>query len=468
MVVAAAVGTAVAIAIGTWFVRRTHSPESPELRVTPLTANTGIELHPSFSPDGTRVAYSSSADNGRHFGVYVKLIGPGDPVPVTKGVDRDFSPAWSPDGRWIAVLRDMGHEGAVLLIPASGGQSRELTRVIKTRSGDENCGMITAICGVPFRGSLLAWSVDGKFLFTSGRTTPELPMTIMRISVDTGEQQSVTSPSRDLAGDVGPAMSPDGRSLAFVRLKGSGIGDIYMASLSGEPPAAGHASQVTTEEADLSTPAWTPDGRELIFSSNRTGWRELWRVKAAPSPQPVRLAGVGENASDVAISPLGRHLVYGRVADNGTLWKIPINAGKGGKPVLVTATTARLTYPDYSPDGKRLAFQSARSGVNELWLCDADGSNSAQLTSFGSGASGMPRWSPDGHTIAFDRNLSGNWDVYTIRSDGGRPVRLTTDRANDVNPNWSRDGRWIYFFLAAHRPPRDLEDSRGWHRWRRR
>jgi len=183
-----------------------------ELRATPLTASTALEVHPSFSPDGTRVAYSSGGDDGEHFAIYVKLIGPGDPVQITKDQARDFSPAWSPDGRWIALLRDMGREAAILLIPASGGQPRELARVIKMR--DENCGRRELICGAGFRGSFLTWSPDGKYLFTSGRPEPASALTVIRISMETGEQQSVTSPPRGSGGDVGAAVSPDGRALA--------------------------------------------------------------------------------------------------------------------------------------------------------------------------------------------------------------------------------------------------------------
>lgn len=430
-------------ALATWLIWRNNTIDSADPRVTPLTGNPSVELHPSLSPDGTRVAYSSSSEDGRTFAIYVKLIGPGDPVQITKDRARDFSPAWSPDGRWIAVLRDVGREGAVLLIPASGGQHRELARVIKAPPGDENCGGL--VCGVEgFRGSLLSWSPDGKFLFTSGRPEPKSALAVMRISVETGEQQPVTSPPRGLASDVGPVVSPDGRALAFVRLR-SGVGDIYVVSLSGAIPATGQPRRVTSDGADLSAPVWTPDGRELIFSSNRGGRRELWRISASGSAKPVRLAGIGENASDVAISPVGRRLVYGRASYYGSLWKIPIERSKGGEPIRVTATTARITYPHYSPDGKRIAFQSGRSGVNEIWLCDADGSNSVQLTTFGKGASGSPRWSPDGRTIAFDSNVAANWDIYVIRSEGGRPLRLTTNQANDAIPNWSRDGRWIYF-----------------------
>ena len=203
--------------VATWLVRRNNTTDSAELRLTPLTANTGIEIQPSFSPDGTRVTYSSSGEDGKYFAVYVKLIGSGDPVQITKGQGRDFSPAWSPDGRWIAVLRDLGHDNAILLIPASGGQPRELARVIKAPPGDENCDLLRVlVCGVPFRGALLAWSPDGKFLFTSGRPDPKLALGVVRISVHTGEQQPVTSPPPGLVGDVG-AVSLAGRTHAGFR-----------------------------------------------------------------------------------------------------------------------------------------------------------------------------------------------------------------------------------------------------------
>ena len=90
-------------------------------------------------------------------------------------------------------------------------------------------------------------------------------------------------------------------------------------------------------------------------------------------------------------------------------------------------------------------FESNRSGVDEIWVCDADGSNAVPLTSFARGWSGSPRWSPDGRTIVFDSNVGGNWDIWTIHSDGGGLIRLTTSPADDVFPSWSRDGQWIYF-----------------------
>jgi Tol biopolymer transport system component len=103
--------------------------------------------------------------------------------------------------------------------------------------------------------------------------------------------------------------------------------------------------------------------------------------------------------------------------------------------------------PQFSPDGKRIAFASGRSsrpGNYEVWVCDSDGSGAVQLTSLGSG-SGMPRWSPDGERIAFDSGVHGQFEVYVIGANGGKPQRLTFNPSTDAVPSWSRDGKWVYF-----------------------
>jgi len=104
--------------------------------------------------------------------------------------------------------------------------------------------------------------------------------------------------------------------------------------------------------------------------------------------------------------------------------------------------------PQYSGDGKKIAFISERSGNPEVWLCDNDGSNARQISSFGGPQVTTPRWSPDSSRIAFDSNAEGEYDIWMISADGGRPQRMTTNPANDGNPSWSRDGRWIYFDSA--------------------
>lgn len=99
-----------------------------------------------------------------------------------------------------------------------------------------------------------------------------------------------------------------------------------------------------------------------------------------------------------------------------------------------------------SPDGKKIAFQSGRSGSYQIWLCDSDGQNLTQLTSVsGPFGAGTPRWSPDGRQIAFDVHAKGSGDVYVMDVEGGFPRPITAEPSEDVVPSWSRDGRWIYF-----------------------
>ena len=100
---------------------------------------------------------------------------------------------------------------------------------------------------------------------------------------------------------------------------------------------------------------------------------------------------------------------------------------------------------DFSPDGKKIAFGSDRTGSEEIWISASDGSNPVQLTSFGAPSTGTPKWSPDGKQIAFDSHKVGHSDIYVVNAEGGEPRRLTTEPFENNVPSWSRDGKWIYF-----------------------
>src|SRR5262249_21943645 len=102
----------------------------------------------------------------------------------------------------------------------------------------------------------------------------------------------------------------------------------------------------------------------------------------------------------------------------------------------------------FSPDGRKIAFMSNRTGPWEIWLCDSDGSNLVRLTSFGGPIVGGPRWSPDGRRITLfsTTGVSGEFQIYMMDAAGGSPKRLSRDDGHkDFRPAWSRDGRWIYF-----------------------
>ena len=119
----------------------------------------------------------------------------------------------------------------------------------------------------------------------------------------------------------------------------------------------------------------------------------------------------------------------------------------GEKAQLITSTSWDDT-PQFSPEGKWIAFSSERSGTPEIWVAGADGLNLRRLTFFDGQCAGTPRWSPDGKRIVFDaRPPASKPSICVVPASGGQPVRLTNIEG-DV-PSWSRDGAWIYFHSRA-------------------
>jgi Tol biopolymer transport system component len=114
--------------------------------------------------------------------------------------------------------------------------------------------------------------------------------------------------------------------------------------------------------------------------------------------------------------------------------------------VRILATSTREQYdPIISPNGRRIVFRSNRSGSDEIWVCDSDGSNAQQLTSFGGALTGTPRWSPDSKQIVFDSRAGGEANVYVIDANGGGAKKVETGTRMNSLPSWSHDGNWIYF-----------------------
>jgi Tol biopolymer transport system component len=139
-----------------------------------------------------------------------------------------------------------------------------------------------------------------------------------------------------------------------------------------------------------------------MFSSDRGGLPSLWRVPASGGP-PRRLVGIGEYAMSPSVSLRGGRLAYVYWKKDANIWRAPgpESPMKGDAPVKLIASTQNEDSPQFSPDGKRIAFSSDRSGSWEIWASASDGQNPIRLTNFGGSHAGTPRWSPDGKQIAF-------------------------------------------------------------------
>ncbi len=174
-------------------------------------------------------------------------------------------------------------------------------------------------------------------------------------------------------------------------------------------------------------------------------------ASGAGEPEPLPFTGEGIYPT---VSRSGNRLAYQNALCDTNIWRLSLSdpGVAAGAPSPFIASTRAEQSAQYSPDGKRIAFESERSGPTGIWVSDADGSNTVELFSRSGRFCWTPTWSPDGQHIAFNSNHEGNFDVYIIRASGGKPVRLTTNSADDGYPSWSRDGNWIYF--ASNRTPR--------------
>jgi eukaryotic-like serine/threonine-protein kinase len=418
-------------------------PQERELTPIPLTTYPGFEGNASFSPDGIQVAFSWCKNEGtptwhpeypNTCNIYGKQIGVEPPSRLTETRGRDFSPAWSPDGKWIAFVRLVSSTKlALLLIPQRGGQERVLLEQD-----------LTEFPPMPF-GSHLAWTPDSKWLActTPGREGWFLSL----VAVDSAEKRRLTKFSGPEYGDISPSISPDGRMLAFSRWQEQC--DLYSMRLSKQYFPAEEPVKLRSEEAPNLGAAWLPDGSGIVFASKWNGENGLWRTSASSRDRPRRLPFAPTFASEPAVSRQGNRLAYTVFRNDSNIWRVELTGPnrKPTVPVPVISSTRRDAEPACSPDSKKLAFTSDQSGAQEVWVSDLDGSNPHQITSVGGTSLGgtwvdLPQWSSDGQHLAVTIFEKNNVAIGVINANTGALRRLPGE---GKYPSWSPDGRWLYF-----------------------
>jgi len=422
-IVAAALVLIVAWA-ATWQLRRRELP--PHLvQVSPAR----YAVRASFSPDGNQVVFGSRGDQGNTWNIWLKIVGEAESRRLTAGPGGDLGPEWSPDGKQIAFVRKPpdGPRNVYLMSPLGGAERRLLD--------------------FPIAGAMLSWSPDGHWLAVEKARVPGETSSgsggIYLIPVEGGEPRPVTFP-KPPAYDGSPAFSPDGRALAYATCETDQWDpacDVWALPLGSEARPRGEARRLTRERLWIVGLTWTRDGRSIVWGSGVEG-DGLWRVRSDGSAPPGRIGPAGALASMPSAGRGQDRLAFVRYSQDGVIYRLEL----GGSAVPLIDSTSRDINAQYSPDGRRIAFASRRSGArNEIWLVDADGANPTRLTRGPGRFAGSPRWSPDGRTIAFDsRSQAGEWEVWTIGVDG-LGVHQVTHNASAHSPSFSRDGRWIYF-----------------------
>ncbi|HEX7361226.1 MAG TPA: winged helix-turn-helix domain-containing protein [Bryobacteraceae bacterium] len=417
------IAAAAAVVIGAmvlFFLRRTPQNREP-MTIVPFTAVPGPQSWPAFSPDGNRVAFGWTGGTGTCSHIYVKTVGAASQVELTHSGECDSSPSWSRNGRWIAFLRSQPASGLGLyVIAAVGGTARKIADV----NGP-----------VDYRP---AWTPDGKGLVVMDSEPPEVPPSLFRVAIDSGDKRRVTTADLSGTGDWCPAYSPNGRMLAYLHNTGSiRLSPLEVEHVDAHGMPSVLPKMIETGSFGFTSFDWSADGRFLI-ATDPSGLVRVALSGGSAEPLPF------PSGSEPAVAPHGSRMVYVRPYRDTDIFRVPGPRGSGSVSRLISSTRAE-SAPQYSADGRRIAFVSDRTGSEEIWVADSDGQNVRQVTSFEGPGVGSPRWSPDGKWIAFDSTASGNAGIYIVAPNGGQVRKITLADVSCVRPSWSHNGRWIYF-----------------------
>lgn len=420
-----AMGAAILLGAVALFSFHRTPPRQAPMTIVPFTAVPGLQSWPAFSPDGRQVAFGWTGEAGNCSHIYVKEVGgtvaAGSPVTLTNSHECDSSPSWSRDGRRIAFLRNQPEADlGVYVMPSTGGAARKIASV----NGPGN-----------YRP---AWTPDGKGLVVMDSDPAGAPPSLFQVAIDSGHKRRITTADPSGTGDWCPAYSPDGRTLAYLHDTGSfRLSPLYVVRVDARGVPSASPRHLDTASVGFTDFDWDPDGRSLI-AATISGLVRVPLSGGVVQPLPF------PDGAQPTVAPRGDLLVYVRPFRDTDIFRVPGPRGSGAVTRLISSTREE-SAPQYSPDGRQIAFASDRTGAEEIWVAEGDGQNARQLTSFGGPSVGSPRWSPDGNWIAFDSTAGGRAAIYVVAASGGPARKITSADVSSVRPSWSRDGRWIYF-----------------------
>lgn len=204
----------------------------------------------------------------------------------------------------------------------------------------------------------------------------------------------------------------------------------------------GHGVRAATRNGSINlSPAWSPDGSQLAWTSYKRGNPDLYVKDTQRGGSRVLSAREGINTG-ATFSPDGTKVALAR-STNGDSDIYILDARTGAELQRVTTGGGIDVAPDWHPSGTMLAYASERSGGSQIYVHDLSTGQARRVTFHGS-FNGDPVWSPDGTKLAFvgrDRNF----DVFTVQADGKNMSRITQDQGNNEDPDWSPDGRYLVF-----------------------
>ena len=403
-----------------------HRNVSPVQRaLTRISFGSGLELEPTWSPDGRLMAYAS--DRGGKLDIWVQQVSGGEPVQVTHGAGNNWQPTWSPDGKNIAYRSEAG--AGLFVIPALGSQ-----------------GPGRRITSFGYRPQ---WSPDGtRILFQTltGLSTPHNTFYVIRL--DGGEPQVV------LDGFVSQhpgsmAWYPDGERVSLWEKRwnlDTSSPNLWTISLREEKATRWEIAPELAKEFEVISGgnqtcdvgdsfAWAPSGSAVYFACEYRGATNIWKlildVKAMRATEVQRITTGPGPDEDPAISANGNRLAFSSKLKRVRIWLFPFDANAGrllGKGSAVTSAGSLAYEPTLSPDGRKLAFSVLGSRRLEIWEKPLPNGQEAQIVS-GDYDFEFPQWSRDSKRLVYRETRQSAGTVYWqfgVWSDEARTEQLLT------------------------------------------
>jgi Tol biopolymer transport system component/DNA-binding winged helix-turn-helix (wHTH) protein len=398
-----------------------------DVRVSPFTALPGDEMSPAFSPDGSRIAFAwngapqpkTSGSEAKGFDLYVKALGQETLLRLTNHPSGWISPAWSPDGTQIAFHRMAGPDTGIYVVSALGGPERKLHET-----------------HIPYDVTApISWSPDGKWIAFDDSLPEQSVDRMYLLSPDTLETIPIPHNPSCLH-EAMPTFSHRGDLLAYLC-----VHSLIDLELDVVVPFQWQPNKIGTIVGAAPGVVWTTDDQRLIVShgADDGGVLDEFTVRDGS----IRRLNFARSAIWPTISPARERLAYSSSSDIENVYRRDL-AHPALAPVALGSTTREQENPQYSPDGKRIAFASSRAGNREIWVSDLAGANLLRLSDL-KGYATRPQWSPDGQKIVFGTHQGQRHEIFIVNAAEGLPRRLETNVLDISMPSWSRDGKWIYF-----------------------
>ena len=390
-------------------------------------------IESAISRDGKLIAVSAMGNGISDLWIKQTIGGDPNPIQITKGEWSNWNPIFSPDGSQIAFKSNRGRQFGIWRMPAFGGTPTLLKQI----NQDD------------FK--LIRWSSDGHDIYYLFPSQSSLETDLLALNTTSGDAKVVAHFDQHI---VSLSVSPGEDQIAYVAKK-DGQYDVWVMPVSGGAP-----TQVTKDPAGDRNPVWLPDGKRIVYSSDRQDTYQMC-VAYLDGRNPLQITFGETDVFVQDVSADGAKILYKTLKEESDIWAA---SPEGSSDLEVASDLNVKLWPDASPDGKAIAFQSIRELGGDGAKLDkcriltrpiTPGGQQTQLAAVGI----QPLWSPNGERVAFlRRSKDRNWNLWSVRASGGDEKQLTTDginaggyvtvpfnRVQSKDYSWSPDGKTIVY-----------------------